>query len=152
MEDAEKLNKFNLFVGRIYKTALERRRIGDLKSSGSDCGAACFNAIDAYTGFHPLLRNPIMSDISNRSAYRVTVARRPEHDRIPRHNISWLAQPGTYRVARQPRTAGNLSNGFVLAEMHPPDLANHVHGDHSCSPCLKKQQGRWNTRVNFASA
>ncbi len=81
MEDAEKLNKFNLFVGRIYKTALERRRIGDLKSSGGDYAAACFTAIDAYTGFHPLLRNPIMSDISNRSAYRVTVARRPEHDR-----------------------------------------------------------------------
>ena len=73
------------------KTALERRRIGDLKSSGGDYAAACFNAIDAYTGFHPLLRNPIMSDISNRSAYRVTAARRPEHDRVPRHNIARLA-------------------------------------------------------------
>jgi hypothetical protein len=46
-------------------------------------------------------------------------------------------QPLAHRVARQTRQPHDLSHGLALAEMHPPYLANHGHGDHSSSPAEK---------------
>ncbi|WP_291089416.1 hypothetical protein [Hydrogenophaga sp.] len=39
----------------------------------------------------------------------------------------------------------------MVAQLHAPDLANHVHGDHLIS-LLKVSAGQWNTLVNFQSA
>ncbi|WP_157900076.1 antitoxin VbhA family protein [Rhodoferax koreensis] len=39
----------------------------------------------------------------------------------------------------------------MVAQLHAPDLANHVHGDHLES-LLKVSAGQWNTPVNFGSA
>jgi hypothetical protein len=39
----------------------------------------------------------------------------------------------------------------LVAQLHAPDLANHVHGDHLES-LLKFSAGQWNTLVNFESA
>jgi hypothetical protein len=39
----------------------------------------------------------------------------------------------------------------LVAQLHAPDLANHVHGDHLIS-LLKVSAGQWNTLVNFGSA
>jgi hypothetical protein len=43
------------------------------------------------------------------------------------------------RVARQPRDARNLALALVAPAMQSPDLANHVHGDHSSSPAAQKR-------------
>jgi hypothetical protein len=39
----------------------------------------------------------------------------------------------------------------LVAQLHAPDPANHVHGDHLIS-LLKFSAGQWNTLVNFESA
>ena len=48
------------------------------------------------------------------------------------------AQPLAHRVARQTRRARDLAHRLLVAEVHPPDLANHGHGDHSSSPAAQK--------------
>jgi len=47
-----------------------------------------------------------------------------------------LAQPEVLanRVPRQARRLGNLPHRLLLAVVHPQDLANHHHGDHSSNP------------------
>ena len=44
------------------------------------------------------------------------------------------AQVLAHRVARQARRPRNLAHRLLLAVVHPPDLANHGHGDHSSHP------------------
>ncbi len=40
-------------------------------------------------------------------------------------------QPAAHRVTRQPRPPCDLAHRAALAEMHPPDLRQHRHGNHS---------------------
>jgi hypothetical protein len=47
-------------------------------------------------------------------------------------------QPLAHRVSRQTRQPHDLPNRPLLAEIHPPNLANHGHGDHSFSPAQKR--------------
>ena len=44
-------------------------------------------------------------------------------------------QPLLDRVARQARALRDLAEGELVAQLHAPDLANHVHGDHLVFPC-----------------
>ena len=45
------------------------------------------------------------------------------------------------RVARQARASRNLAERQAVSKVQPPDLAHHVHGDHSWKPrCLNSQQ------------
>jgi len=53
---------------------------------------------------------------------------------IPRLLQHRRLQPLAHRVTRQTRQPHDLPNRPLLAEIHPLDLANHGHGDHSFSP------------------
>ena len=44
-----------------------------------------------------------------------------------------------------------IPKGKLITQFEPPDLANHVHGDHLISQ-LKFSAEQWNTLVNFQSA
>src|SRR5665213_763392 len=59
---------------------------------------------------------------------------------VPRLFLHRRLEPLAHRVARQTRQSHDLPNRLLLAEMHPLDLANHGHGDHSFSPA--QQRGR----------
>jgi hypothetical protein len=48
------------------------------------------------------------------------------------------AQVLAHRVARQARRPRDLAYRLVLPVVHPTDLANHGHGDHSSLPLLHK--------------
>ncbi len=62
-------------------------------------------------------------------------------------------QPFGNRVARQPRDARDLALRLLAPAIHPPDPANHIQVITPSFPCcLRKQQGRWNTRLSFDSA
>ena len=57
---------------------------------------------------------------------------------VLRRSLDFAVQPLRHRVARQPCDARNLALRLVLAAMQTPDIANHVHGDHSLSPAAQK--------------
>jgi hypothetical protein len=58
------------------------------------------------------------------------------HRRTAVLGLLGLAQPQVLanRVPRKARRLGNLPHRLLLAVVHPQDLANHGHGDHSSNP------------------
>jgi len=58
---------------------------------------------------------------------------------VPRRLRVASAQVLAHRVARQARRLRYLSHRLPVAVVHPQDLANHGHGDHSSFPLLLKK-------------
>ncbi|MDN0083256.1 hypothetical protein QU487_10895 [Crenobacter sp. SG2305] len=53
----------------------------------------------------------------------------------------WFSQPLLDGVSGQTGAALNLADRQSFAEMHPPDLRLHIHGDHFSSPAEKFSRG-----------
>ena len=54
---------------------------------------------------------------------------------VLRGYVSGGLEPLLDRVSGQSRSSANLSVRELVAPLHAPDLANHVHGDHLLHPC-----------------
>ena len=59
------------------------------------------------------------------------------------------SQPLLDRIPRQARQPRYLADRLAVPLEHPPNLANHCHGEHLQFPCYKMQQARSFTLVNF---
>ena len=60
---------------------------------------------------------------------------RSQSSPVLRFALHGFTQTLANRVSRQTRDARNLSHRLALAVVEPPNLANHLHGDHSSFPC-----------------
>ena len=58
---------------------------------------------------------------------------RSPHALVLRYSLHRLVQPLRHRVARQPHRARYVALRVPPPRMHPPNPANHFHGDHSSS-------------------
>lgn len=54
--------------------------------------------------------------------------------RVLRFNNLRPPQTAAYRVSRKPRTPRHFTQRHPVAEMHPPELGQHAHVDHSSFP------------------
>ena len=54
---------------------------------------------------------------------------------VLRGYVAGSLEPLLDRVSGQSRSSANLSVRELVAPLHAPDLANHVHGDHLLHPC-----------------
>lgn len=53
-----------------------------------------------------------------------------------------LAQPLPRGVPRQSRAPAHLADGQPISQVHPPDLGQHAHADHSCVSLLVHRAGQ----------
>ena len=77
--------------------------------------------------------------------------RRPLTPPVLRLDLHRRLKPLAHRVARHTRAPGNVAVREMVAVVHPPDLANHVHGDH-LQTLLKFAADQSSTLVSFESA
>ncbi len=70
---------------------------------------------------------------------------------VARLDFGRRLDPFLHSVARQGRAPRDVAEREMVAEAHPLDLANHVHGDHLFA-LLKYSAKQLSTLVNFGSA